>query len=157
VFHVYFPAAASDVKSAPVIQPATQRQHAEHVLYVDDEEALVSLTTRLLKRLGYTVTGHTDPQAALREFRSRPQSFDVVVTDLAMPRMSGFELARELRATRPDVLIVLTSGYLRKEDQETAQAMDIRDLILKPNTVEELGRTLDRIFQTQGNSHGTPQ
>jgi len=53
------------------------------------------------------------------------------------------------------VLIVLTSGYLRKEDQETAEAMDIRDLILKPNTVEELGSALDRIFQTQRVSQGT--
>jgi CheY-like chemotaxis protein len=156
VFHLYFPAAASDIKTAPVVQQIIQRQRKEHVLYVDDEEALVSLTTRLLKRLGYTVTGHTDPQAALEQFRSSPREFDAVVTDLAMPRMSGFELARELRAARPDVRIIMTSGYLRKEDQETAEAMAIHDLILKPNTIEELGSALDRIFQTQNATNGIP-
>jgi len=84
VFHLYFPAVAGDIKTAPVVQQGIQRQRTEHVLYVDDEEALVSLTTRLLKRLGYTVTGHTDPQAALQQFRSSPRNFDAVVTDLAM-------------------------------------------------------------------------
>ncbi len=127
----------------------------EHVLYVDDEESLVLLASRLLKRLGYSVTGHTDPLAAIKEFRSRPQDFDVVVTDLAMPRMSGFDLAREMRAARPDLPIIMTSGYLRQEDQEMAKIMDINDLVLKPHTVEELGRTLDRLFQAQGASRGT--
>jgi CheY-like chemotaxis protein len=155
VFHVYFPAVAAAVESTPAGQRAIQRQRTEHVLYVDDEEALVLLATRLLDRLGYKVTGHTDPQAALKEFRSHPQDFDVVVTDLAMPQMSGLELARELRATRPDVPIVMTSGYVRQADQELAQTMAIPDLILKPHTVDELGRRLDRLFQAQSNSRGT--
>jgi CheY-like chemotaxis protein len=156
VFHVYFPAVAAAVEAAPAGQRAIQRQRTEHVFYVDDEEALVLLATRLLDRLGYKVTGHTDPQSAIKEFRSHPQDFDVVVTDLAMPRMSGFDLARELRAIRPDVPIVMTSGYLRQEDQEMAETMDIRELILKPHTVEELGRRLDRLFQAQNDSRRTP-
>jgi CheY-like chemotaxis protein len=155
VFHVYFPAVAGAAEVVPAQQRTLQRDRTEHVLYVDDEEALVLLATRLLKRLGYKVTGHTDPQTALKEFRAHPQDFDVVVSDLAMPRMSGFDLARELRATRPDVFIIMTSGYLRQEDQEMAKALNISGLVLKPHAVEDLSRALDKLFQAQDASRET--
>jgi CheY-like chemotaxis protein len=99
-----------------------------------------------LERSGYRVTGYTDAPRALEEFRSRPQDFDAVVTDLSMPRMSGFDLARELLAVRQDIPIVMTSGYVSPADQEKALGIGLRDLILKPDTIDQLGRTLDRIF-----------
>jgi CheY-like chemotaxis protein len=83
---------------------------------------------------------------ALNAFRSHPHDFDVVVTDLSMPGMSGFDLARALLEIRPDVPIVMTSGYVRPEDQEMASRLGIRELILKPNTVSELGRILDELL-----------
>jgi CheY-like chemotaxis protein len=104
----------------------------------------------MLKRLGYRVTTCSEPAAAVATFRLDPQSFDLVVTDLAMPGMSGFELAREILAIRRDVPVVMTSGYFRQEDQETATAIGVRELILKPNTVEELGRSLDRLLGGRG-------
>jgi CheY-like chemotaxis protein len=127
------------------------------VLYVDDEEALVRLTTRTLGRLGYQVTGYTDPAQALQAFRSRPQDFDVVVTDLSMPGMSGFDLARELLATRPDLPVVMTSGYLRPEDQRTAAQIGIGELVLKPTSVEGLGQVLERLFRSHLAKSGTHQ
>jgi CheY-like chemotaxis protein/two-component sensor histidine kinase len=145
-FHLYFPASGNAVASAepaPEIQPG----RSEHILYVDDDDALVVLVTRMLQRLGYRVSGHTGATRALEQFRSSPRDFDAVVTDLSMPGMSGFEFARELLATRPDTPIIMTSGYVRPEDQEKALTMGLRDLILKPDTIEQLGRTLDRIFQ----------
>jgi PAS domain S-box-containing protein len=146
-FRLYFPAAEGAVSTTAAPPPEAARGRGERVLYIDDEEALVFLATRLLERLGYTVTGYTDPAAALQAFRSHPGDFDVVVTDLSMPGMSGFELARELLTLRPDVPILMTSGYVRPEDEEAALQRGIRALILKPTTIEELGRTLDRLFQ----------
>jgi CheY-like chemotaxis protein len=73
----------------------------------------------------------------------------VVVTDLAMPQLSGFELAAQLLAIRPDIPIVVTSGFVRPEDQQRAQQMGLRDLILKPDTIDQLGNVLDRVFNHQ--------
>jgi len=100
----------------------------------------------MLKRLGYRVEPFSDPERALEVFRARAQSFDVVVTDLSMPGMSGFDFARAVRTIRADVPIVLTSGYVREEDQETAASIGIRDLILKPSSMEDLGRVLQQVF-----------
>jgi CheY-like chemotaxis protein len=92
------------------------------------------------------VTGHTDPLQALGEFRSRPGEFDVIITDVSMPGLSGFDLTREVLAIRPDLPIVMTSGYVRKEDEELAQQLGVREIILKPNTLDELGNALRRLF-----------
>jgi PAS domain S-box-containing protein len=145
-FHLYFPAVAAGVEKAPARAHPVSRGHGERILYVDDEDALVLLASRMLRRLGYDVLGYTDPSAALHAFQANPDGVDAIVTDLSMPGMSGFELARALLRVRPDVPIVMTSGYLRPEDQTAALNLGIRDLILKPNTVEELGLALDRLF-----------
>jgi len=147
-FHVYFPAVEVDAALALPRPVATEsvRGEGERVLYVDDEEALVFLAERVLKRLGYRVSAYTDPAAALEAFRARPDDFDVVVTDLSMPEMSGRDLARGLLQIRPDVPIVLTSGYVRSEDVESAKQLGIRDVLLKPNTVEDLGKVLHALL-----------
>jgi CheY-like chemotaxis protein len=131
------------LKSAPL------RPHHEHILYVDDEEGLVLLGTRLLERLGYKVTGHIDAVDALADFRSRPADFAAVVTDLSMPRMSGFDLARQLLQLRPDLPIIMASGYIRPEDQKAAEALGIHHLITKPSTIEELGQALDEALRAK--------
>jgi PAS domain S-box-containing protein len=151
VFHIYFPAVEEAVQAAPVEAPQEQPQRTGRLLYVDDEEALVFLIQLGLQRLGYQVTGFTDSARAVREFQARPHDFDAVVTDLSMPGMSGFDLAQELLATRPDVPILVTSGYLRPEDQQKAERIGVRGLTIKPDTIEELCRNLDRLLQ-DGNS-----
>lgn len=70
----------------------------------------------------------------------------MVVTDLSMPGMSGFELATELQKLRPDIPILMTSGYVRPEDREAARQQGVRDLLLKPYTVAELGEALAQVF-----------
>ena len=118
-----------------------------HLLYVDDEEALVFLVQFGLQRMGYKVTGFTDPTRAVREFQARPRDFDAVVTDLSMPGMSGFDLAEKLLATRPGVPILVTSGYLRPDDQQKAERIGVHGLTLKPDTIEELCSNVDRLLQ----------
>jgi CheY-like chemotaxis protein len=145
---VYFPETFErnrdrDVEAEPL---APSNGEGQRILYVDDEEALVFLTTRVLERLGYVVTGRIDPRQALEEFRANPKQFDAVVSDLSMPGMTGPELARAMLAIRPDIPIVLISGYLRDEDMRLVRDLGIRNLVLKPNTVEDLGATLHRVL-----------
>jgi PAS domain S-box-containing protein len=147
-FQLYFPSAGTSVptrKDAPL--SATEKQRKETVLYVDDEEGLILLIARMLGRLGYKVTGETDPVRALELFRSNPRDYDVVVTDLAMPQLSGFDLSAQLLAIRPDIPIVMTSGFVRPQDYERAMELGLRDLILKSTAVDDLSRALDRIFR----------
>jgi len=121
------------------------------VLFIDDEDAVVRLATLNLTRLGYRVTGCTEPAAALREFHRDPDAFDAVVTDLSMPGMSGFDCARELLATRPELPILMTSGYIRPEDEVQAREIGIRSVCNKPDALNELGNILAQILAT-----GTP-
>jgi CheY-like chemotaxis protein len=147
VFQLYLPAAqeaAADTR--PLQTQGELRGHGERVLYVDDEEPLVFLMTRMLTQLGYKVTGCTEPQKALEIFRSGPNDFDVVVSDLSMPQMSGIDLAREVLRTRPGMPILIASGYIRPEDNEEVRSLGLPDLLLKPDTIEELSRSLHNVF-----------
>ncbi|MEP6670482.1 MAG: PAS domain S-box protein [Chthoniobacter sp.] len=145
-FHLYFPAAESGVPEVAVSSAPPPRGHGERLLYVDDEEPLVYLTTQVLGRLGYEVTGFVEAEAALEAFLAEPDRFDVIITDLSMPRLSGRDLAARILQVRPNIPIILATGYIRPNDTESARRLGIRDLILKPNTVEDLGHALHRIL-----------
>jgi CheY-like chemotaxis protein/anti-sigma regulatory factor (Ser/Thr protein kinase) len=147
-FRLWFPARSTSVSEsmASEKQPDS-RPLPLRVMYVDDETALVSLLSRVLNRMGHRVTAFTDPREALRAFTENPRDFDVVVTDLAMPHVSGLDLARQLRAVRGDLPMVLTSGCVRPGDQKLAAEYGISEIILKPDTIEDLGHALDRIFR----------
>jgi PAS domain S-box-containing protein len=145
IFHLYFRSAVERADQSA--QPATPvRGKGEHLLYVDDEEALVLLARRSLGRLGYQVTGHTNPAEALQAFAEHPENFAAVITDLSMPGMSGVELARQILQIRPDVPIVMTSGYIRPEDELEAQKIGVRELLLKPDTIDDLAVALQRVL-----------
>jgi CheY-like chemotaxis protein len=145
-FHLYFPVAEGGVPEAAVPAAPPPRGHGERLLYVDDEEPLVYLTTQVLGRLGYEVTGFVEAEAALEAFLAEPDRFDVIITDLSMPRLSGRDLAARILQVRPNIPIILATGYIRPQDTEGARRLGIRDLILKPNTVEDLSHTLYRIL-----------
>ena len=148
-FRLYFPAGSPATSSTEDVLRAGTRGRGERLLYVDDEAALVRLTMRVLHRFGYEVTGYTDPLQALDAFRSHPSDFDAVITDLSMPGISGFELARLVLEIKPDAVVVMTTGFVRAQDQERAFAMGIRALILKPDSVEELSDVLYRLLNEQ--------
>jgi len=151
-FRVYFPAAQATKPVARTDAPAAAAPHGlgRHVLYVDDDESIVFLITRLLERQGYRVSGYTDAQAALAAVRAQPDAFDLAVTDYNMPVMSGLELARALKQIRPDLPLAMASGYITDELWEQAPAAGIRELIYKPNTVEELCDAVARLAQAIG-------
>ena len=147
VFRLYFPSTGVlEADALPVAKQGEEAGHGEHILYVDDERALIFLAERQLQKWGYRVTSATDPVQALQLFRTRPLDFDAVVTDLSMPGMSGLEFVRRIREVRPDIPVVITSGYIREEDIVAAGNIGVTDLVLKPNTVEELGGALHRLL-----------
>jgi PAS domain S-box-containing protein len=142
-FTLHLPLATAVVDHAPKVPDPAAQGHGESILYVDDDDAINYLVQRLLSPLGYRVTSFENPAEALLGFSSNPSEFDIVVTDLSMPGMSGFDLVRGMRAVRADIPIVMTSGYVRDEDRTRATALGIDHIILKPDTVHELGKVLD--------------
>jgi PAS domain S-box-containing protein len=147
-FHLFFPAAAdASLADHSSTVAGLSRGMGQRVLFIDDEDAVVRLGTLNLTRLGYRVTGCTDPATALKEFLRDPEGIDVVVTDLSMPGMSGFDCAREMLAIRPDLPIVLTSGYVRPEDEALAREIGIRAVCSKPGALNELGKTLGEVME----------
>ena len=151
-FRIYFPAVDAPMAAvaAPGADTAPVSGHGKHVLYIDDEEAIVFLMQRLLERKGYRVSGFTDPQEALAAVRSNPAQFDLAVTDHNMPGMSGLEVAIALREIRADLPVVLASGYISEELRARAPAAGIRELIYKPNTADELCEAVARFANAQG-------
>ncbi len=139
---VYLPAAEL-APNGIASQSATKlRGNNERIMYVDDEDSLVLLMEQSLRRLGYNVRGFTDPSIALAAFAHSPQAFDVVITDLAMPGMTGRQLAAKIREISKDVPIIMTSGYIRDEDREAARQLNIAQLVYKSNTVQQLTEAL---------------
>lgn len=149
-FSVYLPAYAP-APSAQVASTLKQTRSAT-VLYVDDDEALVFLATRALTRLGYHVVGYLDPSAAVADFQSHPNDFDVVITDVSMPKLSGTELAAKLLQIRPDIPIIMMTGYVRPEDEEAARRLRIADVVRKPNSVQEFAQMLARYMESPRSS-----
>jgi PAS domain S-box-containing protein len=153
-FQVFLPAAANAERGLAAPAATASRGRGEHILYVDDEAPLVTLASRILMRNGYLVTGHTNPAVALDDFRARADTFDAVVTDLAMPHMPGFELVEGLRAIRPDIPVVMTSGYVRDEDEAAATRLGVHAILLKPDTMDGLGLALDDVFRAARATRG---
>jgi CheY-like chemotaxis protein len=145
-FALYFPAANGKADQEEETAPAQSLLAAgQRVLYVDDEESLVYLAKRVFSRLGHSFSGFTDPHEALSAFHAHPQDYDIVVTDLSMPGMSGFQVAREVLEVRPEIPVLMTTGYVRAEDDAAARDIGVREVMLKPVTVDELGRVFDRM------------
>jgi PAS domain S-box-containing protein len=145
-FKLYFRAAMAGPAAQPAAPGVARRGNGQHILFLDDEEALAFLTRRALERDGYRVSAFTKTENALEELRAHPEAFDLVVTDLNMPGRSGLEVAKEIRALRPDLPVVLASGYVTKEVHAQARAAGVRDVIYKPNAVDELARTVGRVL-----------
>ena len=118
----------------------------ERILLVDDEEAVLNSFQRVLTRLGYDVIGKKDGAKALKAFRARPKAFDLVITDQIMSGLSGTELARKILDIRPNIPIMLCTGFSNKINRQKLRRMGIRELILKPFTTGEIAQTIRRIL-----------
>ncbi len=147
-FHLYFPACedALPAPAEPQATPAVVHGQGRHVMYVDDDQALVFLVERVLRRKGFTVTSFTDPLEAQAALTERAQDFDLLVTDYNMPGFSGVDLLRAAKAVRPDLPVALASGYVTPEIEKSAFEAGASALVYKPNDVNELCETVQRLI-----------
>ncbi len=118
----------------------------ERVLLVDDEKILIDIGAQMLERHGYRVTVRTSSVEALALFNAKPDQFDLVITDLTMPNLSGLELAAEIIAQRPEVPIILCTGFSAKITPAGAESAGIKALIMKPISRDDLIRTARRVL-----------
>ena len=119
---------------------------AAQILYLDDEEPLVFLVTRLLERLGYAPAGFTDAGAALAAFRSDPARFALVLSDLSMPGGSGIDFARQILEIAPAARVAIVTGNVNPADVTRATALGIRAVVRKPLKVDELGPVVRQLL-----------
>jgi signal transduction histidine kinase len=144
-FTVYLPHTPVTLLAVEAAAAASYRGHGERVLLIDDEEPVLAATAEVLSRLGYEAVSFSDSHAALAAFEASPEGFDVVVTDEAMPGLTGTGLARVLRRHRPDLPIVLVSGYGATQTQQ-ALAAGVSELLTKPIQSHEMATTLARVL-----------
>ncbi|MEX0830349.1 MAG: PAS domain S-box protein [Nitrospirales bacterium] len=121
-------------------------QGTGRVLFVDDEDVLARWGEQVLTHLGYTVVAKTNPHEAVELFRSQPYQFDIVVTDQTMPTMSGETFAKTLLEIRPDVAIVLCTGFSHTMSEEKAKQLGIKGFLMKPVNGDLLAKTLQDLL-----------
>jgi CheY-like chemotaxis protein len=144
-FMIYLPCIPWDMAGeVQEEEPLPCRQ--ERLLFIDDEPALVHLGHAVLTQLGYHVTTCTSGVEALAALQAAPHHYDLVITDYTMPQMTGDVLTRALRRLRPDIPIILETGFSHTIDAEQAAALGIDAFLLKPWTVRELARTIAQVL-----------
>jgi len=144
-FNLYFPITEDNAEEKPgeytIIPTGTER-----VLIVDDEKAIIDISKKILTSLGYVVEGRTSSLEALELFKTMPDKFDLVVTDMTMRQMTGDILALELMKIRPDLPVILCTGFSEKITKEKAEAMGIKAFVLKPLLKEEMAHTIRMVL-----------
>lgn len=147
-FHVYLPLVQpSETRpAAPAVPVPAPRTDVQHVLYVDDDETVMTLMDALLRRAGYRVTCHCDPVAAVSAVRDRPDAFDLVITDFNMPVLTGLGLAADVARIRADLPVVIHSGHVCEAVRHEAARIGVRQVVDKGGSFEELGAVVQRLL-----------
>lgn len=144
-FSLYFPVIEGSVEQKPYVSEKLPTG-TERILFVDDEESIAKMVSQMLTRLGYTVTNRTSSLDALELFRKTPDSFDLVITDMTMPGMTGDTLAFEIKNIRPDIPIILCTGYNKKLYESSALDNAVEVLIHKPLVQSKLVKMIRSIL-----------
>lgn len=145
-FFIYFP--RLDVGSGVSIPVSTAPLPGgdERILFVDDEEHLVNIWRKVLEKLGYRVIATTNGVEALEIFRANPGGFDLVITDMNMPLLTGSQLTRSLIELRPDIPVILCTGYSEMMDEDEARSLGFHEYVMKPVLREDLARTIRKVL-----------
>jgi len=144
-FHVLLPriekeAAKEREKAGP------PKRGDESILFIDDEEALVRIAEKKFTDLGYHIIGKTSSPEALELFREDPDQFDLIITDQTLPKITGKELSKQILQIRPDMPIILCTGYSNAITKKEAESIGIREFMLKPLSLQELQNVVRRIL-----------
>ena len=147
-FDVFFPRIEGNV--LPEVDSAAPMPRGnEHILFVDDEADLADMVQQMLERLGYSVVAKTSSLEALEVFKVHPDQFDLVITDQTMPHMAGVDLAKELMRIRPEIPIILCTGFSEVISAEEAKTLGIREFLMKPFATRVLAETIRRVLDSK--------
>ncbi|GBC60306.1 hypothetical protein DENIS_1257 [Desulfonema ishimotonii] len=145
-FNIYIPVITEKYSVIPPRHDSEMEKGCERILIVDDEEQIVRMMRLMLERFGYHVTSHTSSPDAVKCFRARPDQFDLVITDMTMPRMTGDMLARELKAIRPDIPVIICTGFSEQLNEKEAEKMGADYFMMKPVIKNELSRIVRKVL-----------
>lgn len=145
-FQVLLPATTD--KGMAVVHPEIPYCPLEpgRILFVDDEREIVEVARRMLEPMGYLVTATTSAKKALEIFSARPDDFDLVITDMTMPDINGYQLAHRLMAVRSDIPVILCTGFNKRISEEKALSAGLRGFIMKPLEIDSLCRTIHKVL-----------
>jgi len=145
-FNIYLPLMEEHVD---LMEPATAEPRylgSEKILLVDDEESIAKLEQQMLERLGYEVTMRVNSHEALEAFRAKPNFFNLVISDMTMPGMTGDQLAIELREIRANIPVIICTGFSERINKEKAKKMGIEGLLMKPIVKSELAKAVREVL-----------
>jgi signal transduction histidine kinase len=141
-FSVYFPMDTAGIEVVAAAGEEAIPTGSARILLVDDEEALLETGEKLLAKLGYEVTSRQSSETALADIKEDPSGFDLVITDQTMPEMTGVELAKRILELRPDLPVILCTGFSHLVDADSAKAAGIANFVMKPLTTREIAKTI---------------
>jgi signal transduction histidine kinase len=145
-FDILFPIIDAKVTEVPAPSKIASPRGKERILVVDDEEMIADTMRLVLEQLGYNVKSFSSSQKALEEFSQRPLSYDLLITDMVMPEMTGDILIRKIRAIRADMPVIMSTGYNEKIDNETAIDLGIREIMVKPVRMNIVAKTVRNVL-----------
>ena len=151
--NIYLPLMESGVETAPPQKAETPKVGQERILIVDDEEMVARLEKQILERLGYRVVLNTSSVDAMETFKTSHKQIDMVITDMTMPNMTGDQLASALLAIRPDIPIIVCTGFSERINREKAEAIGIRGFLMKPVVKSEMARMVRKVLDEAVGSH----
>ena len=144
-FDIYLPRIPEVLETQEIVKVPVAKG-SECILFVDNESSICELFRENLKHLGYTTVTQTSSREALNMFLKAPDQFDLVITDLSMPQMNGERLAQELLSIRPDIPIILCTGFNQAFADEHVKAIGVQGSLLKPFTQSDVANTIRRVL-----------
>jgi len=148
IFHVYLPIIDEIEVEAKTTLFSKAAEGSERILLVDDEEQIIAMEQQMLEHLGYRVTVSTDSESALNVFAQHPDNFDLVITDMTMPHLTGDRLARKLIDIKPGLPVILCTGFNESITEEKALSMGIQKFVMKPVVKNELASTIRAVLDS---------
>ncbi|ACL03741.1 PAS/PAC sensor hybrid histidine kinase [Desulfatibacillum aliphaticivorans] len=148
VFDVFIPVMESQTRDVPFIPSALMQKGDERIMLVEDEEAILDMTHRMLKKLGYKVTPFQSSQEALEAFKDAPRAHDLLLTDMTMPHMTGFELAVKIREIRSDMPILLCTGFSDQISDERIRDFGPTEFLIKPISMHVMASSLRKVLDS---------
>ncbi len=145
-FNVYLPLMKKSTKPVSADQVQKLETGTERILLVDDEISVVKLEGQMLSRLGYRVTEQVKSLDALRIFKANPDNFDLVITDMTMPNMTGDQLAKEILSIRPDIPAIICTGFSERINKEHAEVIGVKGFLMKPVVKFDMAQMVRKVL-----------